>query len=185
MFVRSVFEHDVKFNEIIRQLDFEFHNVLLLPFPTDKMIPCGEDIFYRYDIVIFMSEHKETTKPAMTQTPLVLVRTKEAYRTWHDALVKVNRVDRYTIGARIDETFLSLLETIFRATFAHDKFEKLSLVSEALGKNDLLKFFLQIGWEQKAIDHTVYGALILNLDEVGRMLGGWKKNLQEKTPTNK
>ena len=115
----------------------------------------------------------------------MLVRSKEAYRAWHDVLIKANRVDRYTIGARIDETFLSLLELIFRATFAYDKFEKLSIVSQALGKNDLLKFFLQIGWEEKVLNNKAYGELILNLDEVGRMLGGWKKNLQEKTPTNK
>lgn len=132
-----------------------------------------------------MSEHKETTKSVPPQVPLVLVRTKEAYRIWHDLLIKVNRVDRYTIGARIDGTFLSLLEFIFRATFAYDKFEKLSIVSQALGKNDLLKFFLQIGWEEKVLNNKNYGELILNLDEVGRMLGGWKKNLQEKTPTSK
>lgn len=120
--------------------------------------------------------------PPPTQIPLVLVRSKEAYRLWHDYLVKVKRVDRYTIGTRIDDIFLSLLEVIFRATFAPDKFEKLSLVSQAIGKTDLLKFFLQIGWEHKVLDHAIYAKIILNLDEVGRMLGGWKKNLQEKTP---
>jgi hypothetical protein len=100
-------------------------------------------------------------------------------------LSHVKRVDRYTIGTKIDDEFISILEIIFRATFAYDKFEKLSLVSQALGKNDLLKFFLQLGWEQKVLNHTIYGQLIILLDEVGRMLGGWKKNLQEKTPTNK
>ena len=73
-----------------------------------------------------------------------------------------------------------MLEFIFRACFAYDKFEKLSLVSQAIAKNDLLKFFLQIGWEQKIVDHKQYGSLILLLDEVGRMLGGWKKDIQEK-----
>lgn len=63
----------------------------------------------------------------------------------------------------------------------HDKFEKLSLVSHAIGKADLLKFFLQIGWEHKTLDAKTYGALILLLDEVGRMLGGWKRSLSEKT----
>ncbi|MFZ4500073.1 MAG: four helix bundle protein [Minisyncoccia bacterium] len=125
------------------------------------------------------------TPPPPTQTPLVLVRAKESYEVWHKHLVNINRVDRYTIGAKIDEVFLSLLENIFRGIYAHDKFEKLSVVSQSLGKNDLLKFFLQIGWEQKVVDHKIYGALILKLDEVGRMLNGWKKNLQEKTPTNK
>ncbi|MFZ2521922.1 MAG: four helix bundle protein [Minisyncoccia bacterium] len=76
--------------------------------------------------------------------------------------------------------FLSLLELIFRACFAYDKFEKLSLVSQAIGKDDLLKFFLQIAWEHKIIDNKQYGVLILNLDEVGRMLGGWKKDIQER-----
>ena len=117
--------------------------------------------------------------------PLVLVKSKEAYQIWHKHLVNLNRLDRYTIGARIDESFLALLELIFRALFAYDKFEKLSLVSQAIGKNDLLKFFLQVGWEHGTLNNSVYGALTLRLDEVGRMLGGWKKSLQEKTPTHK
>ena len=134
--------------------------------------------------MIFMSEHKETLKPP-AQAPLVLVRAKEAYQAWHNHLVNLKRLDRYTIGTKIDDIFLSILELIFRACFAYDKFEKLSMVSQAIGKTDLLKFFLQISWEHKVIDHTQYGALILTLDEVGRMLGGWKKNIGDKTPTNK
>ncbi|MFA6056207.1 MAG: four helix bundle protein [Thermodesulfovibrionales bacterium] len=113
------------------------------------------------------------------------MRTKESYKVWHKHLINVSKIDRHTIGIKIDGIFLSLLETIFRATFACDKFEKLSLVSQAIGKNDLLKFFLQIGWEQKVLDHAIYGNIIIQLDEIGRMLGGWKKSLQDKTPTNK
>jgi hypothetical protein len=110
---------------------------------------------------------------------------KEAYQLWHNGIVNLTRVDRYTTGAKIDDVFLSLLELIFRACFAHDTFEKLSLVSQAIAKSDLLKFFLQIGWEHKVLNAKSYGALILLLDEVGRMLGGWKKNLSDKTPTTK
>lgn len=123
------------------------------------------------------------TPPA--SIPLVLVRSKEAYSVWHSGIVNVKRVDRYTIGAKVDAIFLSLLELIFRGCFAYDKFEKLSLVSQAIAKADLLKFFLQLSWEHKVTDHKSYSALILLLDEVGRMLGGWKKNLGDKTPTNK
>ena len=114
--------------------------------------------------------------------PIVLAKTKETYRAWHKYLANLNRVDRYTLGAKIDDLFCSLLELIYRSCFAHDKFEKLSLVSQAIAKNDLLKFFLQLGWEQKIVDHSQYGSLILALDETGRMLGGWKKSLDEKTP---
>lgn len=115
----------------------------------------------------------------------MLVRLKEAYRAWHAHLSNVKRIDRYTIGEKIDSKFLEILEIVFRAVFAYDKFEKLSLVSQAIGKTDLLKFFLQIGWEQKTLSHNIYGKLIILLEEVGRMLGGWKKNLQEKTPVKK
>lgn len=80
---------------------------------------------------------------------------------------------------------MALLELIFRATFTSDKFEKLSLISQVIGKLDLLKFFLQLSWEQKVIDHKNYSKLIVLLDEVGRMAGGWKKNAQEKTPAKK
>ncbi|MDO8555234.1 MAG: four helix bundle protein [bacterium] len=132
-----------------------------------------------------MSEHGGTRKPSTAQVPLVLVRAKEAYQSWHSYLVNLKRLDRYTIGAKIDDTFLSVLELIFRACFACDKFEKLSLVSQVIGKTDLLKFFIQIGWEHKIINHTQYGVLILYFDEVGRMLGGWKKAINEKTPANK
>ncbi|MDB5254775.1 MAG: hypothetical protein JWL92_151, partial [Candidatus Nomurabacteria bacterium] len=55
----------------------------------------------------------------------MLVRAKESYKIWHDHLVTINKVDRYTIGANIDEIFTSLLELIFRAIFGYDNYEKL------------------------------------------------------------
>jgi hypothetical protein len=109
---------------------------------------------------------------------------KETYQLWHNNLVNLKRIDRYTLGVKIDDIFVSLLEFIFRTCFSYDKFEKLSLISQVIVKCDLLKFFLQIAWEDKIIDNKNYGIFIINLDEIGRMLGGWKKSLNEKTPTN-
>lgn len=100
-------------------------------------------------------------------------------------MINLKRIDRYTVGQQIDDTFLAVLELLFRASFAFDKFEKLSLVSQTIGKRDLLNFFLQIGWEHKIIPPKLYGELIVRLDEIGRMLGGWKKSLAEKTPAKK
>ena len=120
--------------------------------------------------------------PTPRRIPIVLIRAKEAYQAWHKYLVNLNRLDRYTIGAKIDETFLIFVELIFRAGFANGKLEKHSILSQAISKCDLLNFLLQLAWEQKIIDHKNYSSLILLLDEVGRMLGGWKKSLQEKTP---
>ena len=111
----------------------------------------------------------------------MLVKAKEAYATWHKYLVNLKRIDRYSIGTEIDKTFLELLEFIFRACFAFDKFEKVAMISGAIGKSDLVKFLLQVAWETDVIESKIYGALILELEHTGRMLGGWKKSAGEKT----
>ena len=121
--------------------------------------------------------------PPPRKNPLVLIKVKEVYRVWHRHLDNIKKIDRNTIGNKIDCELLDLLELLFKAMFAHDAFEKLSLVSHAIGKNDLIKFFLQIAWEEKVCDHKKYEELIVLLDEIGRMLGGWKRHLQDKTPT--
>ena len=116
----------------------------------------------------------------------MLVKTKEAYSLWHKHLVNLKRVERYTIGTEVDKTFLELLEFIFRACFAFDKFEKQAHISSAIGKSDLVKFLLQIAWENDILNSTVYGKLIIHLEHTGKMLGGWKKSVNEKThPTHK
>ncbi|OHA52036.1 MAG: hypothetical protein A3A97_00610 [Candidatus Terrybacteria bacterium RIFCSPLOWO2_01_FULL_40_23] len=57
--------------------------------------------------------------------------------------------------------------------------EKLPYLHKASAKLDLLKFFLQISWELKVIDNKKYITLSEQLNEVGKMLGGWSKGLQK------
>lgn len=92
------------------------------------------------------------------QSPTVLLRAKEVYYSWHEYLVHIKRLDRYTIGGRIDEIFLSLLELIFQSSFAFDKFEKLSLVTHAIGKCDLLKFFCSLVGSKNYSSQTIWRA---------------------------
>jgi hypothetical protein len=136
-----------------------------------------------------MSEHFDElkiikTSPLATSipTPLVVTKVKAAYKVWHDHLINLNRIDRYTLGAKIDEIFLALMENVFRSSFASDRFEKLNFISAAISKCDLLKFMLQLAWESKYLDHKKYGSLCLDTEEIGRMLGGWKKTVGLKTP---
>lgn len=41
---------------------------------------------------------------------------------------------------------------------------------------------LQIAWEIKALDNKKYIALSEHLNEVGRMLGGWNKQVRRENP---
>jgi len=56
-------------------------------------------------------------------------------------------------------------------------------VQRASTKLDALKFFLQIAWELKVLDNKQYLRLSEPLNEVGKMLGGWRKTLQTTTET--
>ena len=57
------------------------------------------------------------------------------------------------------------------------KAQKIPYVQKAVMKLDLLKFFLQIAWEIKALDNKKFILLSEKLNEVGKMLGGWLRQL--------
>lgn len=63
-----------------------------------------------------------------------------------------------------------------------NKNQKLIIVQKANTKLDGLNFFLQIAWELKMLDHKKYAALSAPLLEIGKMLGGWRKQLEKQTP---
>jgi len=102
----------------------------------------------------------------------------EAYKIWHDFLPHFPRLSKYTLGAKIDAIFTEILELLLFAKYA-DKNSKLLLINKAIAKLDSLKFFLQIAWEIKALDNKKFAHLSNPLAEIGRMLGGWRKQLQK------
>lgn len=113
--------------------------------------------------------------------PIVLVKTKEAYAAWFKILTNFPKVHRYNLGGKIESSFLALMENIFIAAYLSGEKKQLQL-SAAITKLDNLKFFLQLAWENKCLANSNYTALSSQIDEVGRMLGGWKKGLEMKTP---
>ena len=103
------------------------------------------------------------------------------YKLWHEILPNFPKDSRYTLGQKIDSAFLEVIERIIKAGYA-DKVEKLIFLKSASAKLDLLKFFLQIAWENKCVPNEKYALLSEQLNEIGRMLGGWRKGLEKKTP---
>jgi len=114
----------------------------------------------------------------------VLQKTAEAYKLWHNILPHIQRLTRYSLGEKINDLFIELAELIFTAGFT-SKQQKATIIERASIKLDVLKFFLQTAWELKALDNKKFSALSVPLTEIGRMLGGWKKQLLKETPTLK
>ena len=101
----------------------------------------------------------------------------DAYKRWHAQHSQMERLSRYTLGATIDKTFCETIELVLQAGYTVRE-QKYSVVLRASSKLDTLKFFLQVAWEIKAIDHKKYAAILEPLTEIGKMLGGWRKQLQ-------
>jgi len=114
-----------------------------------------------------------------TNVPII-VRLIEVYKLWHDFLPNMAKTSRYTLGQKIDDLFIETTELIFLASHL-SKEQKLPSLQKAVAKLDLLKLFLQISWEIKAIDNTKYAMLSEPLEEVGRMLGGWVRQTASRT----
>ena len=87
------------------------------------------------------------------------------------------------MGEKIDALFLELTELAFLASYFY-KAQKLPYVQKAVVKLDLLKFFLQISWEIKAIDNKKFILLSEKLNEIGKMLGGWLRQLTKENSAN-
>ena len=52
------------------------------------------------------------------------------------------------------------------------------MLGRTISKLDVLKFFCQLAWESRLIPTDKYAELSEKLEEIGRMLGGWRKGLQ-------
>jgi hypothetical protein len=87
------------------------------------------------------------------------------------------------LGGKIEDYFLGLLENIFISIYLPPE-TKISRLTIAISKLDGVKFFLQIAWENKCLSNDKYSEISEKLEEIGKMLGGWKKGLEKKTPRN-
>ena len=106
---------------------------------------------------------------------------KDAYGVWQMYLPHFPKANRFTIGSKIDLIFLEAIEFCFLASYAAGM-EKQMLLEKGISKVDLLKLLLQLAWGMHALDNKKYIHLSEQLAEVGRMLGGWKRQLLNKTP---
>jgi len=110
-----------------------------------------------------------------------LLKTVEVYKVWHAHYSNFPRLSRFSLGAKIDNLFTDLIELLLLAGFAGVD-QKYTFVVRAATKLDLLKFFMQVAWEVKCLDHKKYSLYANSLNEIGRMIGGWQKQLLKKQP---
>lgn len=101
----------------------------------------------------------------------------ELYKSLNSIRALVPKQDRYVVWQRVENTNLDVTELILHATALY-KTEKLPVLDQASVKLNLLRFLIRLSYDTKAIDGKKYTAIQQQIDEIGRMLGGWIKSLK-------
>ena len=120
--------------------------------------------------------------PPPSATLPIIQRLIVVYKLWHEYLPKFSKDHRYTLGFKIDSLFIEIIEILHQAQYISYR-QKQIYLTKASSKLDTLKFFLQILWEIDGIDNKKYIHLSEYITEIGKMLGGWIKEINLKNQT--
>lgn len=109
----------------------------------------------------------------------IIHKTYELYRALHELERTISKMDRFTLWQRCENTNLKILEGLIRVGYLpqESRVQQLIQVSADL---DMLRVFLRLSLDVKAITQKKSLTIQEQLDEVGRMLGGWIKSIRQK-----
>ncbi|NUM35018.1 MAG: diversity-generating retroelement protein Avd [Candidatus Brocadiae bacterium] len=85
---------------------------------------------------------------------------------------------RYTLSNRIDNLSLDILEGIVEATYS-SKERKVVILREMNLKLEKMRVILRIAFQRKHLHSQSFSYASAQLQEAGRMVGGWLKNREE------
>mgnify|MGYP001582442957 CR=1 FL=1 len=111
------------------------------------------------------------------ETPL-FKKTYDLYKTFCGFRNTVSKKDLYTVWQRSENCLLELFELIMSAMQAHRP-EKLAALESASVRLNMMRVFVRLMKDLKTIDAKKYLLLQANLDEIGRMIGGWIRSAKE------
>ena len=120
--------------------------------------------------------------PTLIKVPALVQKFVVVYKLWQNYRDHFPKKSRFSLGGKIDCLFIEIIELLFTASYL-GKQEKLPYLQKAIKRLDVLKFFFQVAWEIKALDNKKYISISKHLNEIGRMLGGWIRGIQNKTST--
>lgn len=102
----------------------------------------------------------------------IFKKSYDLYKTFNEYRRLIPKQDRFTVFERSECAILDIVENIMRAS-GEPKKEKLPTLEKASLKLNILRVFVRLMKDVKAIDPRKYMILENMIDEIGRMLGGW------------
>lgn len=106
------------------------------------------------------------------------------YSEWQQFMPNLNKTLRYSLAIYIDQLFTQIVGLTAEAQFSPPE-TRASIINQAIIKKDTLCFMLYTLFELKGIDDQKFLSLSTKIEEIGRMLYGWKnQNLKPKASEN-
>ena len=96
-------------------------------------------------------------------------------------LEKFPKDKKFTIGDRIQNIALDILEELIEATYTRDRLQHLRRANLGIEK---LRFLMRLAADLKVIDGRRYEFAARTLDEIGRSVGAWAKRIMPKRHDN-
>lgn len=97
-------------------------------------------------------------------------------RDCHLLREKFPKTEKYTLGEKIEESLLAALIAIVEAGHAKKEW-KIPRIEAALIKIELAKILFRLALELKILSEKQYLDAEERLQQIGQMLGGWKRSL--------
>lgn len=107
--------------------------------------------------------------------------------SWINIACHIQKNSRYTIGSRVENKILDLLELARDAYFINKENHTLKIekISDCIHILDSLKFLVSVAWEAKIIGNRQFEEIAGKFDEIGRMLGAWRNGLKNPEKKNR
>ena len=107
----------------------------------------------------------------------IIHKTYRLYVAAYGMTQDLPKKDRYTLGQKIENNLLEILELLFLANSKRDA-GKLPTLYEVDTKLQMMKMLIRLAYDVKAISQPRYLSLQKDLQEIGKMLGGWIKSIK-------
>jgi hypothetical protein len=107
----------------------------------------------------------------------VINRTQELYEAICPLTEKLPALKRQTIGRRLEDNTLQLLELLVMAKYAPASHKGMYLI-KASARMEIVQFQIRLLLTRKLANETTLHQLHAKVAEIGRMLGGWRKSVQ-------
>lgn len=104
----------------------------------------------------------------------IFTKLYELYKIYSQYLILFPKSKKYTLGEKIDQIILSILELVIMTGYLPRE-QKLPGLLKISTKLDILKILLRLALETKCLDNNKYQHLVSQTIEIGKMLGGWIK----------